>query len=37
MEALDLAFCRHYLANIEENLGEVAVENTIKKIVAEQI
>ena len=36
MEVLDLAICRHYLANVEGNLGEIAVENVIQKIVAEQ-
>ena len=35
MEAIDLAICRYYLADVEEGLEEKAVENAIKKIVAE--
>ena len=36
-EGLDLAICRHYLADLEEGLEERAVENTINKIVAGRI
>ena len=35
MEALDLAICRYYLADVEEGLEAAAVENAIKKIVEE--
>ncbi|MYJ57049.1 MAG: hypothetical protein F4096_11565 [Rhodothermaceae bacterium] len=37
MEGLNLAICRHFLGDVEELLEERAVENTIKKIVAEEI
>ena len=37
MEAIDLAICRHHLGEVEGKLEETAVENTIRKIVAEQI
>ena len=37
MERLNLAMCRHYLEGKEAGLEEMAIENTIKKIVAEQI
>ena len=37
MEGINLAICRHYFANVEEGLEEDAVENTIGKIVPEQI
>ena len=36
-ERLNLAMCRHYLEGKEAGLEEIAIENTIRRIVAEQI